>query len=75
MRHSALTLMLYGSILPITVTYLPQFKAIQNLLLEHPKPQTINQRIRALNAYLDLKSSIPGIFHGKNPAEKHIWIT
>ena len=29
-------------------------------LLEHYKPQTINQRIRALNAYLDFKKLYPG---------------
>lgn len=61
MRHSALTLMRYGSILPITVsiTY-PNLKLYKIFLLEHYKPQTINQRIRALNAYLDFKKLYPG---------------
>lgn len=61
MRHSALTLMRYGNILPITrdITY-PNLKLYKIFLLEHYKPQTINQRIRALNAYLDFKKLYPG---------------
>ncbi len=46
------------------ITY-PNLKLYKIFLLEHYKPQTINQRIRALNAYLDFKSSIRASSHGK----------
>ena len=41
------------------ITY-PNLKLYKIFLLEHYKPQTINQRIRALNAYLDFKKLYPG---------------
>ena len=41
------------------ITY-PNLKLYKTFLLEHYKPQTINQRIRALNAYLDFKKLCPG---------------
>ncbi len=53
--------MLYGSIFTYyrDITY-PNLKLYKIFLLEHYKPQTINQRIRALNAYLDFKKLYPG---------------